>query len=124
MTDIRERLADYAHRAWAGWMNYMFEHVGTRNADGTVTLPAESVERWDRQRGTPYEFLPEKEKGSDRAEADKVLEILADGTDETRLHEIAGAWKVFRRTTVGIPYSPEFAKAKADLDRMLEVEDG
>ena len=44
--------------------------------------------------------------------------------DETWFHEIAGAWEVFRRTTVGIPYSPEFAKAKADLDRMLEVSDG
>lgn len=75
MSDIREQLADYAHDAWAGWMAYLFEK-STRNSDGTVTLPAWAVERWTRQMGTDYADLPEQEKESDRAEADKMLAIV------------------------------------------------
>lgn len=34
------------------------------------------IARWKRQMVTPYEGLTEKEKDSDRAEADKVLALL------------------------------------------------
>lgn len=53
----RDRLADYAHTAWAGWMQYLFS-VATRNPDGTVTLPAWAVARWERQMATAYADLP------------------------------------------------------------------
>jgi hypothetical protein len=71
----REALAAYAHEAWSGWMRYLFEK-STRNADGTVTIPAWAVERWERQVATPYSALSEQEKASDRDEADKMLEII------------------------------------------------
>jgi hypothetical protein len=71
----REPLAAYAHEAWAGWMLYLFSK-SERNADGTLTLPAWAAERWARQMTTLYAYLPEKEKESDRAEADKMLEIV------------------------------------------------
>ena len=72
---IRESLAEYAHSAWSGWMKYLFEK-STRNADGTVTIPAWAVERWTRQAETEYADLPENEKDSDRTEADRMIEIM------------------------------------------------
>lgn len=82
--EFREELAAYAHAAWSGWMKYLFEKCeeaeSTRavfyNGPGTV-IPVESVTRWVRQMTTLYAELPENEKDSDRAEADKILAIMA-----------------------------------------------
>ena len=71
----RETLAAYAHDAWAGWMRYLFSK-GTLNDDGTYTMPAWAVERWQRQMATSYADLPEAEKASDRKEADAIVTIL------------------------------------------------
>lgn len=78
---VREQLAAYAHEAWAGWMRYLFDKAEI-NADGTATIPTWAVERWQRQMQTPYAELPEAEKASDRAEADKMLRILAGASTE------------------------------------------
>lgn len=82
--ETREKLATYAHEAWSGWMRWMFEHGGmsTIQADDngkTVTfwtMKPEQYERWQRQMNTVYGALPESEKESDRAEADKMLAII------------------------------------------------
>jgi len=71
---VVEALAGYAHNAWAGWMAWLFS-VSIENDDGTVTIPVELVKRWKRQIDTPYVDLPKEEKGSDRAEAYKILFI-------------------------------------------------
>ena len=63
-----EALAKYAHKAWSGWMKYLFDK-STKNEDGTVTIPQWAVARWERQMNTEYDDLPESEKKSDRAEA-------------------------------------------------------
>ena len=79
---VRERLAEYAHEAWSGWMKYMFEHGGQiwLGIDAYPTrswiMGSEKYDRWRRQMNTPYADLPESEKESDRAEADKILRIL------------------------------------------------
>ena len=83
--DVRERLADYAHEAWSGWMRYMFT-IGTLLNDkwmspepgqqAKLLLPEWAVERWQRQMNTPYAELPESEKASDRDEADAILTII------------------------------------------------
>lgn len=39
-------------------------------------MPAEFVERWQRQMDTPYAELSGPEQDSDRNEADKFLEVL------------------------------------------------
>ena len=75
MNDVREMLAEYAHDAWSGWMRYLFEK-SIRNPDGTITIPKHAAERWTRQMNTPYRELPENEKKSDLAEADKILAII------------------------------------------------
>jgi hypothetical protein len=75
MNEKRELLAEYSHEAWSGWMKYMFSKAPI-NDDGTWTMPAWAVQRWQRQMNTPYSELPEEEKKSDRAEADNILAIM------------------------------------------------
>lgn len=72
----REKLAAYAHEAWAGWMRYLFTKAPV-NSDGTWTMPDWAVTRWQRQMNTPYADLPESEKESDRKEADAIMAIIA-----------------------------------------------
>ena len=73
---VEEALASYAHKAWSGWMKYLFKESFYCPQTGTVTLPRWAVYRWQRQMETAYEDLPEKEKQSDRKEARKMLAIL------------------------------------------------
>lgn len=73
--DTREAVADIQHAIWAHWMRYQFS-VCQQNDDGSLTIPAEKVERWQRQIDTDYAGLSEREKDSDRDQADKVLGVL------------------------------------------------
>uniref|UniRef100_A0A6H1ZYA2 Uncharacterized protein n=1 Tax=viral metagenome TaxID=1070528 RepID=A0A6H1ZYA2_9ZZZZ len=72
---VREKLAAYSHEAWSGWMKYLFDK-STLNQDGTVTIPKHKVERWSRQMNSKYLDLPDREKESDRKEADSMLKII------------------------------------------------
>lgn len=74
MNILREKLADYAHDAWSGWMQYLFTKSKS-NEDGSITIPKELVDRWARQMYTKYKNLPVNEKESDLAEADKMIKI-------------------------------------------------
>ena len=60
-----EKAAGIQHDIWAHWMKYQFS-LCTENADGSVTIPADRVERWKRQMETDYDDLSESEKESDR----------------------------------------------------------
>lgn len=73
----RESLAALAHEQWSGWMVYLFSK-SAHHADGSVTIPTELAERWKRQALTAYSELPESEKESDRAEADRVLKVITE----------------------------------------------
>lgn len=44
--------------------------------DGSLTIPAEYVQRWRRQIATVYVDLPESEKASDRKEAMVMYTIM------------------------------------------------
>ena len=72
---LREQLAALAHAQWSGWMVYLFG-LSRSNGDGTITIPANVVARWQGQIATPYAELSEREKDSDRVEADRVLAII------------------------------------------------
>lgn len=85
MNQQREKLATYAHDAWAGWMKYMFEKGVLLNENGMTPEPGEparlmlptwAVDRWTRQAYTAYPDLPDSEKESDRAEADRMLVLM------------------------------------------------
>jgi len=72
---LRERLAAIQHEIWISWMKHLFS-VCIPKADGSYSIPVEKAEHWKRQINTPYQNLTEKEKESDREQADKVLDIL------------------------------------------------
>lgn len=72
---IRDELADLVHRQWSGWMEYLFSKC-TLNDDGTATIPAWAVTRWQRQIATSLVDLPSDEQETDLREADKFLAIL------------------------------------------------
>lgn len=81
MKDLVEILAAFAHDAqWSGWMQYLFSKCAA-NPDGTMTIPAWAVQRWQRQMTTPYTELSESERESDREEARRVLFVLAQARD-------------------------------------------
>ena len=75
MDELREKLAALAHKQWSGWMEYLFEQ--STDMGDSVRIPGWAVERWTRQMNTLYSDLSENEKDSDRAEADRVLAIIA-----------------------------------------------
>jgi hypothetical protein len=72
---LREQLAAIEHERWAHWQSWM--HSACRdNGDGSLTIPAELVERWERQIRTPYADLSEAEKKSDREQVDRYLPLV------------------------------------------------
>ena len=73
-----ERLAEYAHNAWAGWTTWMFDKWDATHLSGE---PFQT--RWRRQIATPYAELNESEKQSDRVEATEILAIITAALVET-----------------------------------------
>lgn len=72
---LRERLAADEHDRWSGWMKYLFAKGGYFSMGSWCMRHADEV-RWRRQMTTNYTDLTEKEKDSDRKEADRILAIL------------------------------------------------
>ena len=72
---VTERLSEYAHEAWSGWLQYMFKE-GRLSGTGELVIPKKLALRWNRQMSTPYDALPEDEKDSDRQEARKMIAIF------------------------------------------------
>jgi len=75
MNKLREVLAERAHESWSHWMEYLFSTC-THDDNGSMTIPSTKVDHWTRQMNTIYDDLSEKEKESDRQEADKTLIAL------------------------------------------------
>jgi hypothetical protein len=72
-----ELIAEAQHEIWSSWMRHLLS-VSEQNPDGTVTIPADKVQRWQRQIGTNYADLTEQEKDGDREQAEKVVSICLD----------------------------------------------
>lgn len=72
---LMERLAAIEHDRWAHWQQYMHSRC-TVGPDGSLTIPAELVERWSVQMSTPYEELPEEQRESDREQVRRYLPVL------------------------------------------------
>ena len=73
--DVIEDMADQEHDSWSRWMEHLFKK-SKKNDDGTVTIPKDKVQRWERQMKTDYEDLSNKEKESDRKEVRKFIKIV------------------------------------------------
>jgi hypothetical protein len=74
--EILEQLAAAEHERWAHWQRYMHSKA-IRNSDGSLTIPAELVSRWERLMETPYAELTEDERESDREQVRRYLPLLA-----------------------------------------------
>lgn len=77
--DLIELLANYEHDRWSRWQKYLFSKC-IKNDDGSLTIPKEYVNRWNRQINTDYTDLPIEEQLSDKKEAIKIIEIV-EGND-------------------------------------------
>lgn len=89
--DDMEALAALEHESWSGWTRYMLkllqrellrELLETAGDDQLKRVEIYNllndrpcIRRWRRQLNTRYDYLPEKEKGSDRVEARKKLKV-------------------------------------------------
>jgi hypothetical protein len=76
LAGLIERLAAIEHQRWSHWQTYVHSK-GTKSPDGSLVLPADLVERWERQIATPYSELEEKEKQSDRDQVQRYLRLLS-----------------------------------------------
>lgn len=88
---LEEKLASIEHERWAHWQKYLHTTC-TPNPDGSLTIPAELVERWNRQINTPYTLLSEKEKQSDRDQVARYLPLIESKLQEVET-ETAELWK-------------------------------
>ena len=79
MSDLFEKLAAIEHERWADWQRYLHSKCGRIvGTGGSLAIPAELVEQWERQIATPYADLSEKEKESDREQVRKYLPLIVD----------------------------------------------
>jgi hypothetical protein len=72
---ILEQLAHIEHERWSHWQTYMHSK-SVRQPDGSLLIPADLVERWERQMTTDYADLTEKEKDGDREQVEKYLPLI------------------------------------------------
>ncbi|QIQ06170.1 hypothetical protein [Streptomyces liangshanensis] len=72
---VMEELAGVEHERWAHWQRYLHSRC-ERRSDGSLTIPAELVRRWEAQMATPYAELSEAEKESDREQVRRYLPLL------------------------------------------------
>lgn len=73
--DLTEALAAVEHDRWSHWQAFMHGKC-SKNADGSLTIPADLVEKWKRQISTVYGDLSETEKESDREQVNKYLPLI------------------------------------------------
>lgn len=76
-----ESLAEAEHDRWSHWQRYLHSKA-KRNSDGSLSIPRDLVERWERLMATPYQQLSEREKESDRDQVRRYLPIIADAFSE------------------------------------------
>ncbi|MFJ3234727.1 hypothetical protein [Streptomyces sp. NPDC086787] len=75
LEEAMEALADVEHERWAHWQRYLHSQC-SRQSDGSLTIPAELVRRWESQMDTPYAELSESEKESDREQVRRYLPVI------------------------------------------------
>lgn len=90
--DDRERLAALEHARWSKWQRWLHDQCRLDDRTHALMIPATLVARWEQQIATPYAELTEREKDSDRYEADVTLAALreagwVDPEEAARLRE-------------------------------------
>lgn len=72
---LLEQLSAVEHDRWSHWQRYMHDKA-TQQPDGSLTIPADLVKRWEEQMNKQYENLSEDEKQSDREQVRKYLPLI------------------------------------------------
>jgi len=72
---LLDELASIEQERWAHWQRYIHSS-GKRQSDGSLTLPADLVDRWERQIQTRYSDLSPEEKESDREQVRRYFPLL------------------------------------------------
>ncbi|WP_260508774.1 hypothetical protein [Mycolicibacterium farcinogenes] len=57
------------------------------NEDGSLTIPSELVQRWEKQISTAYEDLDENEKDSDREQVRHSMDVISSFLFDCQSHE-------------------------------------
>lgn len=78
--ELVEKLAEIEHSRWSHWQRYVHGKC-ERRSDGSLVIPRELAERWQRQLETPYSDLTDAEKQSDRDQVQHYLPILLKALD-------------------------------------------
>lgn len=86
--ELIEELADIEHQRWSDWQKNVHSKSQTRpctTADGLYVhptgrreIPADLVERWERQIETPFADLSEPEKDKDREQVMRYWPLLVE----------------------------------------------
>jgi len=79
--ELIELLAAKVHESWAHWMRYQLS-LCTQAPDGSMTIPAELVTRWQVQVTTEYAALSEQEQQADRNRVAKIMPIIEEYTSK------------------------------------------
>jgi hypothetical protein len=75
LDDLTEELASIEYKRRSHWQRYLHSN-GVAQPDGSLLLPADLVNKWERLIATKYENLTEEEKESDREQVEKYLPLL------------------------------------------------
>jgi hypothetical protein len=75
LEDLVETLAAVEHERWSHWQRYVHSKC-ERLPDGSLRIPVEFVDRWERQMDTAYADLTETEKESDREQVRRYLPLI------------------------------------------------
>ena len=90
--ELREKLSAIEHERWADWQRYVhsvcYENKGIGGEPtGELIIPSELARGWERQIGTPYQELTEKEKDSDREQVDRYWQLITAQINQARIDE-------------------------------------
>lgn len=72
---VMEELAAIEHQRWSHWQKYVHS-LCKKSDDGSLIIPVEFVERWERQVAKSYDELSETEKESDREQVRRYLPVI------------------------------------------------
>ena len=73
--DLLEILSDIEHKRWGNWQEYLHS-LCIKNDDGSLTIPKERVDWWNKEIKTSYYDLDEKLKQYDRDEVENTLKAI------------------------------------------------
>jgi len=81
LSGLLEELAAIEHERWSHWQRYVHSKC-LRQLDGSLLIPTELVERWEKQIDTKYAELDDQERESDREQVRKYLPLIASALAE------------------------------------------